>query len=224
MSQLRALRRIWHNDDFGDQRRKYYLIEKVLMSIAIFLSYISLSNVKLIFPDKMRHSFMDLYVIVFATVVSVALFTTTHLGILGICIAAYRIWDIYIYRIYFLLVKSETRPWKAATARRSLLIVFINFYETIASYALLYIAVATIVGTTAATNRAMTSVSAFYYSAVTAVTVGYGDYVPGDDSSRLLVLSQLFGTLLFLVVLIPALMSIPTSEPKGASDGPLLTR
>ncbi len=37
------------------------------------------------------------------------------------------------------------------------------------------------------------------YSTVTATTLGYGDYTPGDGFSRILVVTQLCGSVLFLI-------------------------
>jgi hypothetical protein len=44
------------------------------------------------------------------------------------------------------------------------------------------------------------------------VTLGYGDFVPRDDLSRMLVVTQLFSGILFLVFLVPALISIFSGE------------
>jgi voltage-gated potassium channel len=53
-----------------------------------------------------------------------------------------------------------------------------------------------------------TPVQAFYFSVVTMATVGYGDFVPTDDFSRLLVVFQLATGLVFVLAVAPAVLSL----------------
>jgi Ion channel len=182
------------------------------MTPVIFARFLSLDQVKSLFSEGGGHVFMDLYVLLFAALLTVILFVPTHLGCVGAFLAAYRIADIVSYRMYFLLVKSQARPWSTVMLRRSLVIVALNFYETVVAYAVLYLTVGRIVGTTTVAGVPIAPITALYYSAVTATTLGYGDYIPGNDLSRVLVMTQLFGTVLFLIFVIPALIAVFSSD------------
>jgi len=209
---LRTIGQIWGDQYPPPAPRRHSLIEKLLATPIVFVRSLSLDNASAWFEEDKRHTFMDLYVLVFAFMLTTALFVPDHFWFIGVLIAAYRVADIVTYRLYFLLVKSQARPWTAAALRRSLVIVVVNFYETIVGYAILYLSIGRIVATNASLQQPLTARTAFYYSTVTAVTLGYGDYVPGNDFSRMLVVSQLFCTILFLIFVIPALVSLFSAE------------
>lgn len=213
---IKTLAQIWKGTYPPAAPRQHSLVEKILFTPVLLLRCLSLDQLKNILGNRRKHLFMDLYVLVWLIVLSVALLASDHIEEWVVFLAAYRIMDIVIYRIYFLLVKSQAEPWSISTLRRSFLIVSINFCETIIAYALLYLRVGHIVGTTADTQQPLGRIAALYYSAVTATTLGYGDFVPGDSLSRILVVSQLFTTILFLIFLIPALISIFSTETRDS--------
>jgi hypothetical protein len=205
---FRILAQVWTGGYPPQQPRSHALVEKLLVTPLILLRTLSLGNLKGLFSVDAGHLFMDLYVLSFAAVLTVVLFTPGHLAAIGTAIAAYRVVDIVSYRLYFLLVKSQARPWEVRVLRRSLAIVLVNLYETVIGYAIIYLTVANIQNTSGCGTALKTPVSALYYSAVTIVTLGYGDLVPADDPSRLIVVSQLLAAVIFLIFLIPALISL----------------
>jgi hypothetical protein len=85
----------------------------------VLIRFLSLDNARASLDESMRRIFMDVYVLVFALMLTTALFLPHRFWSFGIAIAAYRIIDIVTYRLYFLLVKSQARPWTAAMLRRS---------------------------------------------------------------------------------------------------------
>jgi hypothetical protein len=153
---------------------------------------------------------MDLYVMGFAIALAGLLSFSIPGSWLATVVAAYRIADIVTYRMFFLLVKSEERPWKSEMLRRSLIVVMVNFCETILGFAILY----RNIGHIAANGNlvSLSRVSALYFSAVTATTLGYGDFTPADGPSRVLVMTQLSSTIVFLIFIIPALVSLFSVE------------
>ena len=205
---LKTISQIWADGYPPAAPRRRLLIEKLLTTAVVFLRLLSLDNIKVLFDESTGHSFMDLYVLAFAVLLTMLLFAPIRLGLVGAAIGFYRVLDIVTYRLYFLLVKSEARPWSAAKLRRSLLIGVVNFYESVVAYAVLYSTIGHVVPTNTLMQTQFTAKTALYYSTVTAVTLGYGDYVPADDFSRMLVVSQLFCTMLFLIFVIPALVSL----------------
>lgn len=209
MGYLQIIGDVWADRYPPERPRQHFLIEKVLMTPLVAARLLSLDNAKTLFSETGGHTFMDLYVLSFAALLTTVLFRPNLLGTFGVVIAAYRIVDIVSYRLYFMLVKSQARPWRVASLRRSVVIVGVNFYETIVGYAILYLGVGQIASTAGVlSQQSFNPTTAFYFSSVTATTLGYGDYVPGNELSRVLVVTQLGGTILFLIFVVPALLSI----------------
>jgi len=204
----RIVAEIWTGKFPPSHPREHHLIEKLLMTPLVLSRILSLGNAKALFGKRGGHIFMDLYVLLSGGFLSYILFAPSHLGLFGVTVCVYRIADIILYRLYFMLVKSQVELWSSDVLRRSLLIVVLNFCETVIGYAVLYLTVGRIVGTTPVTQLSFTPTDALYFSTVTAITLGYGDYVPGDGFTRVLVVTQLCGSVLFLIFLIPALVSL----------------
>ena len=150
---------------------------------------------------------MDVYVLVWvALVTSLLAFGAFAPITVTIAIAIYRLVDIVNYRIFFILVKSQERPWTADILRRSVLVVLLNFYECVVCFALLYLRTQSVQNSGGVTLDS--PLTAFYYSLVTMMTLGYGDYIPSSALGRVLVIWQLATMIVFLIFLLPALMSV----------------
>jgi hypothetical protein len=206
MGQVQTIRRIWANQYPNPQNpREHSLIEKLFCTAFTAITLISLSNIKPLF-GRFQHVFMDVYVILWVAIDSIILFSgylPTHLAVL---VAVYRLIDIVSYRMFFIFVKSQERPWSPDVLRRSVLIVLLNFYECVACFALLYLRMGCVQNSSGSVLD--TPATAFYYSLVTMTTLGYGDYLPNSELGRELVVSQLATVIIFLVFLLPALMSV----------------
>jgi voltage-gated potassium channel Kch len=206
---LDTLKAIWTDGFPSAKPRRHSLIEKLLCTFAICACLVSLSNLKAIFPSTIARSrsFMDVYVLLWATAISILLFVEGLPALLAVVVAAYRIFDIASYRVFFLLVKSQKSPWSEAVLRRSLVIAVVNFYEILTAFAILYLHCGCIVlsGSQDPISRAGV---ALYFSMVTMVTVGYGDFVPNTSAGRVLVGLQLTTTIIFVLFLLPALVSV----------------
>jgi hypothetical protein len=110
--------------------------------------------------------------------------------------------DLYSYLLgLFFLGRYYTPP---ASYGRSLLLIGINFLESILAFSVLYLNTSSLqCGTT--TVKAWSH--AVYFSVVTASTVGYGDIAPVDPFGRLLSVLQILGSFVFVTVIISSFVS-----------------
>ncbi len=171
MGQLQTIKRIWTNQ-YPDppHAREHSLIEKLFCTVFTAITLISLSNIKPLF-GRFQHAFMDSYVILWVAFDSIILFVwylPTHWAVF---IAVYRLIDIVSYRMFFILVKSQERPWSPDILRRSVLIVLLNFYECVACVALVYLRMGCVQNYSGSVLD--TPFTALYYILVTKTTLGY---------------------------------------------------
>jgi hypothetical protein len=213
MGPFETLKAIW-NDEYPSERpRGHSFVEKLFCSLTIVLTLLSLSQLGSWFGHH-KHTFMDAYVLAWGILVTLLLAVGSSVPkALVVCVAVYRLIDIVNYRIFFILVKSQQRPWTADVLRRSLIIVLINFYECVTCFAILYLRSGSIQSSTSAVLDS--PFTAFYYSLVTMTTLGYGDYVPTSTIGRALVVGQLTTVIVFLIFLLPALISVFSTGLSG---------
>jgi hypothetical protein len=77
-------------------------------------------------------------------------------------------------------------------ANRSIILLFFNFAEVIASFGVIYAAGNYL-------NQPIQSwIDALYFSFITGVTIGYGDFHPVNDQGKILVMLQILSTMAFL--------------------------
>ena len=192
--------------------RDYSFIEKLGCTISTVSCLPSLANVKNLIPGKNdnRQLFMDLYVLAWAAVLVGLLFAQSSHPRFVFAIATYRVFDIVSYRAYFLLEKSRKQPWTPKELRRSLLVAFVNLFELIVAFAVLYY-VSQSVHQGGDLQLHLSPRQALYFSLVTTTTVGYGDFIPVGSGRRLAAV-QLTTIILFLMLLLPALVSVFSPE------------
>lgn len=210
---LDTLELLWKNKYPVAHPRTLRLLERSACMALVALSLLSLANIRKTSSSK---SFMDVYVLAFAASLTLLIlmfgFGVTHqlLQSLATLVAVYRIADIAIYRAYFLLVKSQMEPWGSDTIRRSVIIVAVNFYETVVAFSLLYCIYPFFGNACGPTSspHALGAADAVYFSFVTMLTVGYGDITPVTYAGRWVAVAQLATTMLFVVFLLPALVGV----------------
>ena len=154
----------------------------------------------------------DAYVLLFALIVPVLLFTVDckqSLFFVVVLVACYRLYDFFGYGIdcfcdlqnrhftdgdgYYMYVRSPLR-WIAST--------MINAIEMIICFAVLYL----YYGSSFTIDNAgpiTTPISALYYSFVNTTTLGTGDIAPNDDAGRSLVTLHLMFFIYFFFIIIP---------------------
>lgn len=103
----------------------------------------------------------------------------------------YLLIETYLYIFYKIFVPEHNRQ---GTHKRSLLLLFFNFFEVIGSFGVIYAAGNFL-------NKPVSNwVDALYFSFVTGATVGYGDFHPISSNGKLLVIVQIVSTLAFLIL------------------------
>jgi hypothetical protein len=77
-------------------------------------------------------------------------------------------------------------------ANRSIILLFFNFAEVIASFGVIYAAGNYL-------NQPIQNwIDALYFSFITGVTIGYGDFYPINQDGKILVMLQILSTMAFL--------------------------
>jgi len=140
----------------------------------------------------------------------------SHLQTAGIAIGAFGLFeavgvisrDLIVgpYLHGGMLLHGEPRRW--------LLLALINLFQTIIAYSCLYLYFGTHFD-----PELKDATSAMYFSAVTFITLGYGDYKPADETGKQLVLGELVFVCLFLLTKLPMAVSvIKTAVAEGRKD------
>jgi hypothetical protein len=215
---LSTIRAIWQDKYPAAKPRQHHLIEKILLTPVIFLRIFSLANLRPRHPDRRRHTFMDIYVLTWMIVLCLMLIMHGAWPLITMLVAGYRLYDVITYRLFFLFVKSQEAPWTTDVLRRSILIVLFNFVEVGIAFAILYLGIGNIRDSN---NLPLPSgATSLYFSLLTMTTVGYGDFVPKDDVGRILVIAQVASSFLLLIVIVPALVSLLTSDIMNGPASP----
>ena len=211
---LLVLKQIWSDEYPPGKHKKHTWLEKILLSPPLIGRSLSLSNLVAIFRPggAPAYQYIDIYLLVWVTGLSVMLFLLTLAPWFVVVCAVYRVADIISYQLCIILIDSQKPNWRLASIRRSFLFAMLNLYEIVVAYALLYLSIGNIVENTNGGLALESSVGAFYYSLVTMVTLGYGEFVPGDDLSRGIVIMHLITELLFLLAVIPLFVSNITRQ------------
>ena len=201
----RVISQIWCDEYPPDNPKKRTLIEKILLSLPLVARGVSFSNLAGIFTTGgQRALFIDLYVISWVALLSVALFAATPGGALMIFLAVVRVVDIVSYQLCVVLVDSQPKKWGLRSVERSLLLALINLYEIAVAYAILYLSIGHVI--TKSRTPIASALQSLYFSFVTMTTLGYGEFWPADDLTRGLVICQLSTEVLYIAAVLPVLV------------------
>lgn len=214
---IRQLREMWSDAprDAGKRLKAPSPVEKCLATIVVVARLASLSNVKFLLLENSRSRayFMDWYVVCWLLILLLILAFCERGNVFALLAAGYEAADILVYRVYFFLVKSREKKWQRERLRRTLALAILNLAELVVAYGILYFHAGRVGASSAGPSSVLeTPVSALYFSLTTMATVGYGDLVPLDDPTRILVMTEMFSGLLMLVFLLPTLLGVFSDE------------
>jgi hypothetical protein len=118
-------------------------------------------------------------------------------------IAGWRIIDIVSYQLNTVLIESQREGCRLASLERAFLFAIVNFIELVTAFAVIYMTVGVICTNATSPEPILSASSLWYYSLVTMATLGYGEFIPGDANSRLIVDLQIMAQVVFALAVIP---------------------
>ena len=182
------IKNVWdstHYADFGIERiLRLFLVGSKIFFPGIYIDYLTKNST--LYKRKLVGEF---YVIFKTLVPFIMLYFSlwNHFG-------------LYIFNIY-LLVETFLHIFHKIflpehdhdkMVNRSIILLFFNFIEVIASFGVIYAAGNYL-------NQPVQSwVDALYFSFITGVTIGYGDFHPVNEQGKILVMIQILSTMAFL--------------------------
>lgn len=213
---LDVLLRIWNNTYPLEDPKEHTLLEKIIISVPLLARAASLSNFVAFFRrgSKPAYLYIELYVVWWILILFVLLYTVKLLPTTIALVAAYRVVDIITYQLCILLVDSQDPKWRLASVRRSYITTMINFAEIVLAFAILYLAYGHIMYDKSGI-QVTDELTAVYFSLVTMVTLGYGEFIPMDAKSRIIVIAHIATIVIFLFAIIPAFVSNMASQLGG---------
>jgi hypothetical protein len=122
----------------------------------------------------------------------------THFS-LWVFFTAYFLIDLYLYLFGLIFLRKLYTP--PASHDRSLVLLGINFIESILGFAVLYSYSQSIMNSNSLIiiTRPLDQI---YFSCITAATIGYGDMIPATPFGKVLVILQALSSMLFVSVFI----------------------
>ena len=215
-SEYRLIANIWSGDYPETDMYELSFLEKLVMSMLVFIRSFSVVNLKALFLSKKVHSqISESYVLVWFVLLCILLifpFTAIWFPLL----ITYRLIDGFNYRLCIVFVDRYKTGWGLRSLNRSFMLLLINYLEMIIGFAALYIYTGSIA---AEKMPAITdSWEAFYFSVVTITTLGYGDFSPINIMGQFLVAVQTLMGIVFIMIVISTFLT-GVSGIKNLMDG-----
>ncbi len=185
---FKEIKNVWENShyqDFGIERLfRLFLVTSKLLFPGIYIKVLT-RNLTI----QSRKIYTELY-IVFKTILPFIMlyYSVWHHQWLYI-FNIYLLLETFLYVFYKIFLPEHNRE---KLINRSVILLFFNFFELIASFGVIYAAGNYL-------NMPINSwVDALYFSFITGVTIGYGDFYPINETGKILVMLQIISTISFL--------------------------
>ncbi|MDP3467439.1 MAG: ion channel [Daejeonella sp.] len=182
------IQNVWdsaHYADFGIERLlRLFLVGSKILFPGIYIEYLTKSS------SLYKRKLVGEFYVIFKTLVP---FFMLYFSLWN------HMW-LYIFNIYLLI---ETFLYifhkiflpehdQSKMINRSIILLFFNFIEVIASFGVIYAAGNYL-------NQPIQGwIDALYFSFITGVTIGYGDFYPVNENGKILVMLQILSTMAFL--------------------------
>jgi hypothetical protein len=193
-NQVHIFLRIWRNyshHDFGIER----LIRLFLASIQFLTPSLYLKHFASNLGTTGRKILIEFYVLSKMLLPFLALVFGLFDSFWILVLVIMFLFETVIYVTSLIFISDASR--ESVQPRRSLALLFVNFFEIIFDFAFIYIYFDTTQGGFF-TKELNDGTSAIYFSFVTAATVGYGDIAPAIPLAKRLVIVQISLTFVFV--------------------------
>jgi hypothetical protein len=187
--QARSLKQIWNDHTYGMER----LFRLFLCLVQFIYPTLLVKNIfggRGITPRKLA---VELYIVMKLFFPALVLMFGLYRYDFVIIIIIYLLSET-IFHILNLIFLSDIYSI-SVVFRRSILFLFLHYIEVVLDFSAIYLRFDLL-------NKALTPISAVYYSFVTNTTLGYGDYHPKGSIGQVVVIFQLIIFIMFVVLFI----------------------
>lgn len=188
--QCAHLRNVWTNrktPTFGIER----ILRFFLVIIQFILPVLYIREISGLRNALNRKIAVELYVLLKLLIPIIILIQSWDNCLVSICVISYLMFDTLVYLLGIIFLSDiYVRP---ISFKRSLILIFTNYVEITLGFAVLY------KGLETGTNLP-DWLSAIYFSFVTGMTIGYGEFKPATSVGKILVIIQSLVFLLFIVI------------------------
>jgi hypothetical protein len=201
-NQCKCLRQVWNSESFG-----LYRLMRLTLCIAPFafpMLWITQALRKA--NTNLIHISSDVYIVLRAGILAGILFCSATQSLPATLITSYFLLDLLMYVSAIVFLADVYGP--PISAHRTLLLILFNYGEVILVFASLHRQWGGL------NIEHLCPIQAFYFSMVTATTLGYGDISPATSSAQLRVVAQLVVSIVFVSVFLSAALS-RISVPKN---------
>ena len=187
--QIRYLKEIWNDDTYGLQR----MFRIFLCLIQFIYPTLLLREIFGRLGITARKLAIELYVVIKLFFPVFVLLSGSYRYNFVVIVVAYFLSEtiLHILNLIFLSdIYSLTVSY-----RRSILFLFLHYIEVVLDFSIIYLAFDLL-------NKALTPISAVYFSFVTNTTLGFGEYHPKGSIGQIVVIFQLMIFIMFVVLFI----------------------
>lgn len=203
------IKQAWEKAPQGSYQEESALM-RLLITVVVAARFLSPANLKDVSgAAAWQRNFMDVYVTGWLACLVVFLILPGQPATWQGWLAAYLLAEVIHYRFYFVLIKGWNEPWTEGKLRRSLVLALVNVIQIVVAFAIVFRSFGHIgpPGTRAEDAIPLDPVEAVYFSTITFGTVGFGDLIPLDSGSQILVMTEVAAGMLTLVLLIPLVLA-----------------
>jgi hypothetical protein len=208
----KLIKDIWTGKYPHIQKRKVPLmiLEKLFMTVLILIRCFSLFNVEKLIKNKtIRTIIAEFYTVLWLAFLLFLLWYPLPFKRLMYVIVGYRLLDGLNYLLCIIFVDSYDPKWGLYSLNRSVILIFLNFFEIITGFAIFFLTTGSIgyydySGTLTTITK---PIEALYLSTATITTLSYGGFMPLSSVGLSLAVSEVLIGFVVVVLIIGVFIS-----------------